>query len=222
MSYVSPMVRARAIVAGEMGEVSYFQRQIAQRMVRLSPTIVADLESEEAPVHVFRWVAWAATLTEQRRRTDLVVHLRRSIERPRNGWLQERHFYAALDVWDQARSAARKRGGIMPAVHEIPDDTYRTAIEGARRRPRSQETEMAMAESAAVTADSAAAESSAFEPDDETEEAPISTRQPLKGRDHVLRVLSDTAREAIAADDKEAADAANSAISWLCGGRKAG
>lgn len=213
MNYVSPMVRARTIVAGEIGSVSYLQRQIALRMVRLSPTVVTDLESEEAPIHVFRWVAWASTLTDQRRRTDLVVHLRRTIERPRNGWLEERHFYAALDVWDQARGAARKRGGIMPAAQEIPLEAYRAVLDGARKRPRSPEAEMAATESE---------EGGEVPVDEKIEEEPISTRQLLKGRDHVLRVLSDTARAAIAADDKEAADAANTAISWLCGGREAG
>lgn len=222
MTYVSPMVRARAIVAGEIGSVSSCQRQHALRMVRLSPTVIADLESEEAPLHVFRWVAWAATLTDQRRRTDLVIHLRRTIERPRNGWLEERHFYAAMEEWDQARSAARKRGGIMPAVHEIPLEAYRTAIEGVTRneRVRRPETETGATATESVEAGS---EPSTQEIDDEgaPEEAPISDREP-RGREHVLRLLSDAVRVALASQDVEAADVANDAISRLCRGRAVG
>lgn len=218
MTHVSPMVRARAIVAGDICPEAECQRYHAARMVRLSLTVIADLESEEAPFHIFRWVAWGATLTEQRRRTDLVIHIRRSIERPKNGWVEERHCAAAMDAWDHARSNARKRGGIMPAVHEIALEVYRAAIEGAKRPPRTRgpTAEAVPATTELEAAEGGAAEPAEREPDDSGEEEPVS-RPHAQGRDHVLRLLSDAVRAALAAQDVEAADAANDAISRLCG-----
>ena len=130
--YVSPMTRAREIVRESKSAAT--SRQVlnhAMRIVRLASMVIVDLERNEAPVHVFRWIAWASTVTDQRRRTDLAIYLRRSIHRPRNGWLQERHYYAALTEWDKARCEMRKRGSIMPSFDEIPLDAYRAAIEGA-------------------------------------------------------------------------------------------
>lgn len=194
-------------------------------MVRLPPMIVVDLEREEAPVRVFRWVSYGASHTDQRRRTDLALHLRRSIERPRNGWVFERPLGAALAEWDRVRSEARKRGGIMPAHNQIPLEAYRAAIEGARKpkRARSPETETAAEgepSEQALEDDSESEGDGEDEGEDEGEEEPVSTRH-LKGLRHVLQVLANTARKAIAAEDMEAADAANNAIEWLCGGREA-
>jgi hypothetical protein len=222
VTYVSPMVRARAIVAGQV-HVSRCQRHHATRMVHLHPMVIVDLEREEAPIHLFRWVAKVTKVSEQRRRTDLVIHLRRSIERPRNGWMDDWHCNAAMDAWDGVREEARKRGGIMAAVHEIPIEVYRAAIDAAKtRRTRGAEPEVSATEteSAAECGEPADPEDELEE--DEEEEEPISARQVLLlGRDHVLRLLSDAVRAALAAQDMEAADAANDAISRLCGGRAA-
>lgn len=216
--YVSPMTRAREIVRESKSAAT--SRQVlnhAMRIVRLASMVIVDLERNEAPVHVFRWIAWASTVTDQRRRTDLAIYLRRSIHRPRNGWLQERHYYAALTEWDKARCEMRKRGSIMPSFDEIPLDAYRAAIEGAKKRPRSSEPET----ETQPTESEVAAESdpSVSEDEIEEEEEPVSTRQ-LRGRDHVLRLLSDVVRAALAAQDVEAADVANDAISRLCGRRE--
>lgn len=229
--YVSPMIRARAIVAGEIQPVTTSQRHHALRMVRLSATVVTDLETEEALTHVFRWVAWASSSTEQRRRTDLVIHLRHSIERKRNGWLDVPHWTAAMDAWDQARSEVRKRGGIMPAVFEVPLGVYRAAVEGARKQPQaapeSEPTETAADEDVdpgtgeAVDGDDEEESDDESVDEDESDNEPSSIRQ-LRGRDRVLRVLSDTARSAIASKDLEAADTANQAISLLCRKREVG
>lgn len=232
MNYVSPMVRARAIAAGQV-RVSRCQRHHAMKMVHhLHPMIIVDLEREETPIHLFRWVARVAQVSEQRRRTDLVIHLRRSITRPRNGWLEDWQCTAAMNEWDTARREARKRGGSLPAVHEVQLATYQAAIEGARKKAQESETEKVENETesddAKETGEDAEARSEAGdeasepsmvdlgdETDDEAE--PILTRQPLQGRKHVLRLLSDAVRAALATADLEAATVANDAISRLCG-----
>jgi hypothetical protein len=224
------MVRARAIVAGQIrackSEVDH-----AKRMVGLPPMVIVALEREEATTHAFRWVAWGATPTDQRRRSDLVIHLRRSIQRPRNGWFKDRHFVAALSAWDEARREARKRGGIPPTYDQIPLETYRAAVEGAQKLHRMRSPEL---ETTATAGEESGELSAAEGEDDDNEEdgedddneedgegideEPISTRQ-LQGRGHVLRHLSHAVRAALAANDTEAADVANDAISRLCGGR---
>ncbi len=231
MNYESPMVRARAIASGQV-HVSRCQRHHAMKMVHhLHPMIIVDLEREETPIHLFRWVARVAQVSEQRRRTDLVIHLRRSITRPRNGWLEDWQCIAAMNEWDTARREARKRGGSLPAVHEVQLATYQAAIEGAKKKAQESETEKVEDEGddAKETGgeDAEARSEAGDEPsepsmvglDDETEDEaePISTRQPLQGREHVLRLLSDAVRAALAAKDLEAAAVANDAISRLCG-----
>jgi hypothetical protein len=223
------MVRARAIVAGQI-PVDKGQLDHSKRMVGLPPMVIVDLERDEAPVHVFRWVAWGASPAEQRRRKDLVIYLRRAIARPRNGWFRERHFAAALAEWDRGRSEARKRGGIPPTHEQIPLDTYRAVIDAARKQPRTRSPEIEMSEEGEEGCESSMPEDEDEDDDeddddehehddDQIEEEPISTRQS-SGREHVLRHLSDAVRAAIAADDMEAAEAANDAISRLCGGRE--
>ena len=128
-TYVSPSKRARIRLSddGQQKEPG-FRTRVATRLVRMSPMVVLNLQAEEAPLHVFRWVSEAHGAAEQRRRTDLAVHLRRSMERRRNGWLEERHLTAALAVWDEAVMAARSKGLISPR----PD----AAVAAARKAPR--------------------------------------------------------------------------------------
>ena len=114
----------------------------------------------------------------------------------------------------------------MPAAHQIPLDVYRTAIDGAQKAGRAQspapETAALVAEIAAECGEPAEDEPADELEEDEEEVEPISARQILlQGRDHVLRLLSDAVRAALAAQDMEAADVANDAISRLCGGRAA-
>lgn len=227
MKYVSPMIQARAIAAGQI-RVSRCQRHHAMRMIRLHPMIIVDLEREQTPTHLFRWVAGVSQISEQRRRTDLVIHLRRSIERPRNGWVENWQCLAAMNEWDLARREARKRGSLLPAVHEVPLAVYRAAIE--KKTPESvtekepEETESEAEETEEAVAEETVDEESLSELDDEPEDEaePISSRQPLPGREHVLRLLSDVVRAALAAKDLEAATVANDAISRLCGRHEVG
>lgn len=128
--------------------------------------------------------------------------------------MEERHFFAALAEWDKARNAARKRGGIMPAVNEVPIDVYRTAIEGAKKKPAASSLNTEVPEGASVGDDEIE------ELLDEPEGEPSPTPKPL-GREYVLRLLSDVVRAAIAAQDIVAADIANDAISRLCQERQA-
>jgi hypothetical protein len=138
--YTSPARRAQEIVADHArspSDASSTQLRHAQQIVdfaRQVPFVSGDLERAEAPWHVFRWVAWDPRVDGCRQRAKLALHLRRHLAGQRGGWLQERDLTAAFGVWEQARAAARKRGGIMPAVDQIPLDDYRHAIETAPRK----------------------------------------------------------------------------------------
>jgi hypothetical protein len=130
---------ARDVVSAASAEkVPGKVRAVARRMMKLSPIVVLDLEAEEAPLHVFRWVSWAKGASAQRRRTDLAVYLRRTIERRRNGWLEERHLTAALTVWDAATAEARVRGVIAPRPQAVSITRYEEAIDGARKSSRAR------------------------------------------------------------------------------------
>jgi hypothetical protein len=124
------------LVKAGTGKVPGKLRSVALRMVKLSPIVVLDLNAEEAPIHVFRWVSWAKGPAAQRRRTDLAVHLRRTIERRRNGWLEERHLTAALAVWEAAVADARARGLVTPRPDAVPAGRYQKAIDAARKGTR--------------------------------------------------------------------------------------
>lgn len=93
-----------------------------------------DLEQEQAPKSVFRWVTGGAAATMQRRRAELAIDLRRVIERPLGGWLEERHLSAALAVVEAEVAAARKRGGIARSVKDIPVEAYQAAIHAATKK----------------------------------------------------------------------------------------
>jgi hypothetical protein len=195
--YVSPLQWAREVLSSG-GEQNFpgKVRAAAVHIVQLSAMISADLEAEEAPVHVFRWVAWAKGATAQRRRADLVLHLRRALERARNGWLEERHLTAALAMWDAATEGARSRGLIAPRPEGLPVEQYREAILAARKRARASE---------------ALAESPEAPP-----VRPERAEAPAEGaRATVLQHLSNGLVAAAGAGDLEAARAANEAISKL-------
>ncbi|APR88230.1 hypothetical protein A7982_13579 [Minicystis rosea] len=224
--YVSPMMRARAINSGLEKNASEKEREVAARMVRLPAMVLLDLERAEAPKFVFRWVAWAANHTMQRRRTDLVLYLRRSIERRLNGWFEERHLTAAMAALEAARDEARRRGGIMPAVDQIPVEVYRAAVEGAAKNKRQRrlepELEAAIEQDEPLSSDDeddgahgGGGDDNSGE-DDEHEAVPISERI-LRGRGRILRRLSDAVGEALAVQDVEAAEAINNTIALLCG-----
>ena len=135
--YVSPAKRA-ALRLSEGGEQKepYLRVRVARRIRKLSPIVVLDLEAAEAPMHVFRWVSDGPSLTEHRRRTDLALHLRRTIERRRNGWISDAQLSAALAVWDEAIAEARARGLISPRPDAIAPERFGAAIAAARKAPR--------------------------------------------------------------------------------------
>ena len=133
--YKSPMAEARAIYSGQAKSASPKLSALAERMAKLPPYVIMDLEQEQAPKSVFRWVTGGAAATMQRRRAELAIHLRRVIERPLGGWLEERHLSAALAVVEAEVAAARKRGGIARSVKDIPVEAYQAAIDAALHCP---------------------------------------------------------------------------------------
>jgi hypothetical protein len=241
--YESPMVRARAIVS-DTAQATTKARRVAERMTRLPAMVIVDLELAEAPYHVFRWVACGANRTPQRRRADLVLHLRRSIERPLNGWLEERHLSAALRVLEEAANAVRRHGGyVVPGVQDIALDEYRAAIVGATKNKRASASESEHESDAlpdvvtdeALELDAELGDSEQADDDndagdegadkngeeDTADEAPVSERIHT-GRGRILRALADVVRVAIRSRDIEAAHALSDTLSLLCGERKAG
>jgi hypothetical protein len=239
--YESPMVRARAIVS-DRAQATRKARRVAERMTRLPAMVIVDLELAEAPYHVFRWVACGANRTPQRRRADLVLHLRRSIERPLNGWLEERHLSAALRVLEEAANAVRRRGGyVVPGVQDIALDEYRAAVAGATKNKRASASEnesdalLDVVTDEALELDTELGDSEQADDDDHADdegadkngeedtadEAPVSEQVPT-GRGRILRALADVVRVAIRSRDIEAAHALSDTLSLLCGERKAG
>jgi hypothetical protein len=118
---------------GEKQSASKKTLHTAERIRRLGFSVIADLEAQKAPRHVFRWVAWArkGSPAEQRLRADLVLHLRRIFERAEDGWFVEREHEAAFRVWMAARQEVRKSGREMPRAEEVPAERYAAAITAA-------------------------------------------------------------------------------------------
>lgn len=146
-AYVSPALWARRIMAkvaaGERPDISANTLKTARRIDALSVMVKGDLDAFEAPLHVYRWVAWAPPKGPRRvkipvhERLELVQHLRRTFERgSADGWFLEREHSAAFRVWMDACAAARKRGGIMPAADQIPAESYQEAIVASADRTR--------------------------------------------------------------------------------------
>jgi hypothetical protein len=199
------MARARALVRGDAAgeDVSGEALRHAKRIMKLAVTVQLDLERAQAPWHVFRWVACARNMTEQDQRRHLVLHLHKHLPRRRDGWLQEPQVAAAFRWWLQAREAKRKKGGIMPMVHEIPLEDYVCAIESARRGPSTPRDEPV----------NLAAELDDQEHTDEQELPPAMTgRETTAGRDRVLHHLAMAVKAALAERDIEAAEAAADAL----------
>ena len=224
--YKSPMAEARAIYSGQAKSASPKLSALAERMAKLPPYVIMDLEQEQAPKSVFRWVTGGAAATMQRRRAELAIHLRRVIERPLGGWLEERHLSAALAVVEAEVAAARKRGGIARSVKDIPVEAYQAAIDAATKTSQGQGTEAELEDAIELDGDGAGEgndgetgeEEGAEEEGGEAEErAPVSKPLPT-GRARVLRQLSDVIDVAVQAGDIEAAMTLTVTISVLCKG----
>jgi hypothetical protein len=106
-----------------------------RRIAKLPQSIVDDLDGEDAPLHVRRWIAWGRGLAGQLQRLELALHLRHSIDRDGDGWLDARRHGAALRVLETARAEARAGGGAPPAVAALPLEAYQGAI---KRLPASR------------------------------------------------------------------------------------
>ena len=221
--YKSPMAEARAIYSGQAKSASPKLSALAERMAKLPPYVIMDLEQEQAPKSVFRWVTGGAAATMQRRRAELAIHLRRVIERPLGGWLEERHLSAALAVVEAEVAAARKRGGIARSVKDIPVEAYQAAIDAATKTSQVQETEAELDDAIELDGegegnDGETDEEEGAEEEGEAEErAPVSKPLPT-GRARVLRQLSDVIDVAVQAGDIEAAMTLTVTISVLCKG----
>lgn len=216
--YKSPMAEARAIYSGQAKSASPKLSALAERMVKLPPYVIMDLEQEQAPKSVFRWVTGGAAATMQRRRAELAIHLRRVIERPLGGWLEERHLSAALAVVEAEVAAARKRGGIARSVKDIPVEAYQAAIGAATKTSQVQGAEAELEDALELDGEGETDEEEGAEEEGEAEErAPVSKPLPT-GRARVLRQLSDVIDVAVQAGDIEAAMTLTVTISVLCKG----
>lgn len=221
--YKSPMAEARAIYSGQAKSASPKLSALAERMAKLPPYVIMDLEQEQAPKSVFRWVTGGAAATMQRRRAELAIHLRRVIERPLGGWLEERHLSAALAVVEAEVAAARKRGGIARSVKDIPVEAYQAAIDAATKTSQGQGAEAELDDALELDGegggnDGETDEEEGAEEEGEAEErAPVSKPLPT-GRARVLRQLSDVIDVAVQAGDIEAAMTLTVTISVLCKG----
>lgn len=137
---VPPREKARAALArtrdGESHTVTRCMLAHMKRIARLEDLVVADLESEDAPWRVVRWVAWGKGKAQQRQRCDLVIHLRRSIDTPCGGWLDEHALKAAWDLLCDAIASARKRGLAQPSYDEIETGAYERAVRAADTRAK--------------------------------------------------------------------------------------
>lgn len=142
--YVSPVVRARDIVAradrGEGAGLSPNCVWAARRILVLAREHAPSsaLEAEEAPWAVWRWVAWGSTPLLRRQRAELAVHLRRTIDTAYGGWVRTSPLQAAWDVWQGAIRVAKARGLYQPHPADMPCDVLRGAVDGASSGRRSQ------------------------------------------------------------------------------------
>lgn len=217
--YASPVMRARAIVADHaraQADASSEVLRHAERIVQFAqqaPMAAGDLERAHAPWHVFRWVAWDSLVDGCRQRAKLAIHLHEQLAGRRGGWLQERHLTAAFALWEQAREAARKRGGIMPAVDQIPLDDYRRAIETASRRKKRAHA----VDEPAPASDGAPELAEVLEPGAASakREDPPPASAPAQMR--VVHLLALAVKTALEVHDLRAAQVANDAILRLAG-----
>lgn len=138
--YVSPVDRAREVLARAQADRSSVTRRELSTAIRiakvLEPVCALDLVRVQAPFLIFRWVAWGDGSTARRKRTDLVLYLRRSIHTSQGGWFVERQLRAALDVWERAVDDARRRGLVQPRPENLPLSLFEDAIRGAMRCAR--------------------------------------------------------------------------------------
>src|SRR5262245_59656427 len=131
-TYASPVAHAREILARARSEglpkVSPPAASTARRITRLEYLVARDLEDAQAPYKTMGWVARGESMTARRRRADLVLHLRRTLPRPRGGWLREEHLRAAFDAWQREIDEARRLGLVQPFPEDLPVAKYVAAI----------------------------------------------------------------------------------------------
>jgi hypothetical protein len=140
-AYVSPVVRAREIVAEARAGKKTSRPAVsnARKILRIEPVVAGDLEKAKVPYKSFRWVAWGKNATERRRKADLVLHLRVTITTSRGGWLCESDLEAARAVLQAGIDEARRRGLAQPRPQDLPSATYAAAIRAARRERLAEE-----------------------------------------------------------------------------------
>ena len=139
--YVSPYEIAKERLAEQRTETgvacSSKSLETAARIVGLEVVSRQDLEQVEAPHRVFRWVVWGdETMTARKKRTELVLHLRKVFPTPHGGWLDEPELTAAWNYWQSEIAAMRRRGLMQPWAEDLPLEGYQQAIAAVRRAPR--------------------------------------------------------------------------------------
>ncbi len=139
--YVSPYQDAQALVAQKGttsgATVSRKSLETAERILALEDGPRQALEAAEAPYRVFRWVVWGeSTSTARRARTDLALHLRKTLATAYGGWPDERALSAAWACWQTAVAEARPRGQLPPDCSRIPLADYQRAIAAVARSKR--------------------------------------------------------------------------------------
>jgi len=140
----------RSLHAGTASDLSYEARYHLSRIAALDTATVEALETEEAPQHVWRWVAMAARPAERKIRCALMVAIRHRVDFGADRWPIDREKTAALAAFlrareeatagiDLARVAQASRSGrpwdLIPAPEDIDPAIYARAMAEARARP---------------------------------------------------------------------------------------
>jgi hypothetical protein len=136
---VSFIVHAQEILAAharDKDKGSGSAARQARMVLRMDPLVIGDLAAEGTPYRIARWVAGGGTPTGRRQRADLVLHLRRTIETARNGWILDVALGAAYKAWRRVVDDARRRGLPQPRPCDLPTDTYVTAMASVEKRKR--------------------------------------------------------------------------------------
>lgn len=132
-AYVSTPAGVRMSKRSQSTDKTY--HRIARR---LNTVLVARLEEQEAPLRITRWVAWAPSLPDQVLRCDLILHLRRALPRPADGWPIDVELRAALELLGVARATAIAAGAKPPAPADLAAARYAEAMASAKRERRTR------------------------------------------------------------------------------------
>ena len=125
LRYVQQPRRWRRVVYGHASSTGRTYERLAQT---LPPLLVEQLERADAPLHIWRWVAWGRHQPERHLRLELALYLRKESERGGWRWLRDREKGIVLRHYREVCAAARSLGQREPFVTSIPRLNYEAAI----------------------------------------------------------------------------------------------